>query len=63
MSLDFDAFDAIVSRVRTWAVELLVVTFVGPLGSVPIIQGWFGGGWRFCIHIKVLLFMIQIQIT
>ena len=33
------------------------------LGSVPILQGWFGGGWRFCSHVKVLLFLLHMQMT
>ena len=36
---------------------------VSPLDIDPILQGWFGGGWRFSIHSKVLLFLIQIQMT
>ena len=34
-----------------------------PLGSGPIIQGWFGGGWRVCSHSKVILFLLHMQMT
>ena len=36
---------------------------LAPLGSGPILQGWFVGVWRFFSHSKVLLFLIHIQIT
>ena len=33
------------------------------LWSGPILQGWFGGGWHFFRHSKVLLFLIQMHMT
>ena len=56
MSLDFDAFDTNVSRVRLWAVELSVVAFVGPSLECPDFQGWFGGGGAFTAILKCSYF-------
>ena len=68
----------IIGNAYNWNLMLLILLCLGwgnrkwnsrwwlvlaPLGSGPIFKGWFGGGWLFFSHGKVLLFLLQMQMT